>query len=77
MIEYQNTILQVQNLCGGDYIINLSDKEKGYTIFSFPIKLEKDNATFDEVIFAFNVIAGKAMYEATKGKWNCKNSCSQ
>ena len=55
MVEYQETILEVQNLCGGDYQVALFDKEDGYCIFTYPVKLEKDNATFDEVIHAFKV----------------------
>jgi len=33
----------------------LWDKEKEYCIFSYPITLEKDDATFDEVIYAFEL----------------------
>ena len=55
MVEYQETILEVQNLCGGDYQVVLFDKEKGYCIFTYPVKLEKSDATPEEVIHAFKV----------------------
>lgn len=55
MVEYQETILEVQNLCGGDYQVVLFDKEKGYCIFTYPVKLENSDATPEEVIHAFKV----------------------
>lgn len=55
MSESKDTVLEVNNLCGGNYHVVLWDKEKEYCIFSYPITLEKDDATFDEVIYAFEL----------------------